>query len=65
MACGKTTKEDEIKLQIDHIIPLSKGGTDEEENLQALCHECNLGKSNFLYKTETKIKDSKLSGELK
>ena len=32
-------------LEIDHIIPRSKGGTDEEENLWLACHTCNLFKS--------------------
>ena len=33
-------------LHIDHILPWSKGGETEEDNLQTLCSECNLGKSN-------------------
>ncbi|EBR5151916.1 HNH endonuclease [Salmonella enterica] len=34
--CG--TNED---LTIDHIQPVSKGGTSEDENLQTLCRSCN------------------------
>lgn len=30
--------------EVDHIIPRSQGGTDDDTNLQALCKECNGGK---------------------
>ena len=33
-------------LEIEHIIPRSKGGTDDEENLWLACHSCNLFKAN-------------------
>ena len=45
--CG-ATKEDGAKLHIDHIIPVSQGGTDELDNLQTLCDKCNLNKSNLI-----------------
>jgi hypothetical protein len=32
-------------LEIEHIIPKSKGGTDDEENLWLACRSCNLFKS--------------------
>jgi ATP adenylyltransferase len=28
-------------LEVDHIVPRSRGGTDEPANLQALCYRCN------------------------
>lgn len=41
-------KSDGATLHVDHIIPVSKGGTDELDNLQTLCSDCNLNKSNLL-----------------
>jgi CRISPR/Cas system Type II protein with McrA/HNH and RuvC-like nuclease domain len=37
--CGGKTN-----LEIDHIIPISKGGESTIENLQTLCHYCNTKK---------------------
>ena len=45
--CGNSThKEPNLLLEIDHIIPVSKGGRTEEANLQTLCWKCNRTKSN-------------------
>lgn len=41
--CGSTKKE---SLEIDHIMPISKGGKTEPGNLQTLCHDCNIRKGN-------------------
>lgn len=45
--CGNSTHvEPNLLLEIDHIIPVSKGGRTEESNLQTLCWKCNRAKSN-------------------
>lgn len=36
--------EKNLLLEIDHIMPLSKGGITSEENLQTLCWKCNRSK---------------------
>src|SRR6185503_8662652 len=36
----------DVKLHVDHIVPASKGGTSLRKNLQFLCAEHNLKKSN-------------------
>ena len=48
-ACGASpAKDPTIELHVDHIIPWSKGGETEIDNLQTLCSKCNLGKSNLI-----------------
>jgi 5-methylcytosine-specific restriction enzyme A len=40
--CGRNSKQ--IDLEVDHIIPFSKGGSNDITNLQTLCFDCNRGK---------------------
>ena len=43
--CGNSTHtEPNLLLEIDHIIPISKGGYTVEDNLQTLCWKCNRAK---------------------
>lgn len=44
--CGRRSPT--VELMVDHIIPFSKGGTDDPENLCAACSDCNAGKSDVL-----------------
>ena len=44
--CGKSPATNfGVILHIDHIIPFAKGGKTEIDNLQTLCFDCNIGKS--------------------
>lgn len=36
------------RLEVDHIIPWSAGGSDDPTNLRATCFECNQTRSNFI-----------------
>jgi len=40
--CGKT----DVPLEVEHIVPKSRGGTDRVSNLTISCHKCNQKKNN-------------------
>jgi len=40
--CGRSGSE--AKLEVDHIAPVSRGGSDDIGNLRCLCFKCNRGK---------------------
>lgn len=61
--CGATVK-DGAKLEIDHIIPHSKGGTNHENNLQVLCQQCNREKHNRTDLLHDKQKLAEIQGVL-
>ncbi|NTU42625.1 MAG: HNH endonuclease [Nitrospirales bacterium] len=44
-----------VRLHIDHIVPISQGGTDEKDNLRVLCSVCNQGRANIQTPTETAL----------
>lgn len=50
LECGAST-EDRM-LEIDHIVPVSQGGSDEMSNLQTLCILCNRAKSNRAWESQ-------------
>lgn len=45
--CGRTVAEHHVILHADHKIPRNWGGTNDRDNLQALCSECNEGKKDY------------------
>lgn len=42
--CGKKVKAGVRGLQVDHKIPLLRGGQNNPKNAQPICNECNVGK---------------------
>jgi hypothetical protein len=43
--CGANPKSDpSVTLHVDHIHPVSRGGTSTPDNLRTLCSQCNYGK---------------------
>lgn len=51
-ACGQAVTNG-AKLQIDHKIPVDWGGTNQIDNLETLCEECNAGKKAWTKTTPT------------
>jgi hypothetical protein len=47
--CGRSReKYPDIELTVDHKIPLSKGGSNDDHNLITACYDCNEGKKDRL-----------------
>lgn len=48
--CGATAPQ--VKLNVDHVIPTSLGGSDKADNLVTACSPCNSGKTSSLPNAE-------------
>lgn len=45
----RVCKHNDYPLEVDHRIPVSRGGSSRETNLWTLCERCNRGKSDSFY----------------
>ena len=50
-----TNPNRKVTLHIDHILPKSQGGADDEDNLRVLCSACNQPRSNIQTPSETAL----------
>jgi 5-methylcytosine-specific restriction enzyme A len=46
--CNRSSQQ--VQLEVDHIVPFSKNGSNDLSNLQTLCTDCNRGKGARLLK---------------
>lgn len=65
LACGKTFNSEVIedKLTQDHVIPVSKGGSNWPENMQPICYSCNCSKSD-VHETDYRPDNGQFAKEL-
>lgn len=45
--CGLPARQGVVQLQVEHVIPVSQGGSNDPWNLVAACEPCNSGKAAF------------------
>ena len=60
ITCEACKKECESNYHIDHVLPISKGGNNNYDNLQILCTKCNLQKSIKIVDYRKKLVDKQL-----
>lgn len=59
--CGRSAPE--VVLEVDHIVPLSKGGDNTLSNLVTSCRDCNRGKRDDSLKDDSLVMKRKLQEE--
>ena len=55
--CGRSAPD--VILEVDHILPVSKGGDNDLLNLITSCKDCNRGKSNKLLSDKSAVERQK------
>jgi hypothetical protein len=53
--CGAKPSDEGVILEVDHVLPVFEGGTNDIENLVTSCKKCNIGKG------KTKLSDKNFS----
>lgn len=48
-------REEGMRLEVDHIIPVCRGGKNNLNNLRTLCKMCNVGRNGSDYKTPLQL----------
>jgi hypothetical protein len=61
--CGASSSQG-VRLHVDHIVPISKGGKSVPSNLRTLCERCNIGKSNKIENVPSQPAKSKMNDNL-
>jgi hypothetical protein len=59
--CSECPSSDE--LEIDHIVPLCDGGSNDDENLQVLCNDCHIKKTSKENSDRVSKKNDRVSHE--
>lgn len=57
--CGLDLKKHPRKATIDHRIPKSRGGTNADDNLQAMCFDCNQDKRDLMPDEHREMRNSR------
>lgn len=52
--CGRSVPE--VKLEVDHIIPVANGGSNKLDNLRTTCFSCNRGRGALVPKIHSRQK---------
>ncbi len=44
-------------MTVEHIIPRSRGGTNQMQNLRPACHDCNNGRGDTYHPAEAEVRE--------